>query len=317
MPEGARVIEYGAYRGQRQVKGVVLPDTLEEIGDLAFSCTSLRSVRLPANCVRLGERSLRTGPETIPGADRTYRSTIERIEVDPENPLYCVSGSVLCRRLDDGTLEAVLCPGSTDEAIFGPEVSRVASVAFDGTHRIGTLRFHEGLFLEDGAGIAVHASCERVIIDRAQPVAGRASIELRMPPKEFQARILATTLGVETVDVKSFCEAYDMVLPEIPDRLLRAQLMLGRLAAPMYLEADSRCVFEEFVVCNLQVISVHFGARAYWRGFDDMVEANLLGSEGIARLCGFLSERGDAAASAYLLKLKRERFGREAWDYGL
>ena len=317
VPEGTLLLERGAFRGRRDVHEVVLPDSLEQIDDLAFSCTSLQCVRLPAHCTRLGELALRTGPETVPGANRTYRSTLDRIEVDPANPAYCVRGSLLCRFLEEGGLESVLCPGRAEEVSLGADVVRVARTTFEGAYRIGTLRFHDALVIEGGAGIAPHAECGRVVIALNSASHEAQSVDLPMPSLKFQGSVLASTVGRDTLDVRAFCAAYDEAVLQESDRLLQAKLMAGRLAAPVFLAESSRAAFRDSVERDLRAIAVHFGARGYWKGFDDLADAGLLDSGRIAELCGLLSKRGDATASAYLLGIRRARFTGEAWDYDI
>ncbi|MBR4256528.1 MAG: leucine-rich repeat domain-containing protein, partial [Clostridia bacterium] len=54
IPDGVKVIDYGAFSGCASLKEIKLPDTLELIGDSAFSETALRSVILPDNVADLG-----------------------------------------------------------------------------------------------------------------------------------------------------------------------------------------------------------------------------------------------------------------------
>ena len=62
LPEGVVAIGCAAFRGCNRLAEVALPDSLESIDDLAFSCTALKAVRLPRACVRLAPDALRTGP---------------------------------------------------------------------------------------------------------------------------------------------------------------------------------------------------------------------------------------------------------------
>ena len=55
IPRGVTVIESEAFAGTRTLATVNLPDTLQKIGDRAFSSTGLTSVKIPENCINIGE----------------------------------------------------------------------------------------------------------------------------------------------------------------------------------------------------------------------------------------------------------------------
>ena len=317
VPAGTVTLERAAFRGRRELTGVALPESLEEICDLAFSCTSLEELRLPARCARLSTLALRTGPEFVPGVDRAYRSTIKRVEVDPANPRYVMCGPVLCERLSDGSLEAMFCPGAVEEVALPRDVSRIAPTAFDGTYSIGALRFHESIAVPPEEGLSPHATCGRVVIDLDEPEGAFASIDMKMPSAALQRRVFAATRGAARIDVAAFCIAYDDALPEEGDRLLQMQLMLARVAAPAFLEAAARDAFMSALSAAFDNLCVQFGARGYWEGFGQMADAGLLDERGVSRAVDVLGARDDAEAVARMLQLRKERFGTGGWDYAL
>lgn len=57
LPEGVVAIGRAAFRGCNRLAEVALPDSLESIDDLAFSCTALKAVRLPRACRGAGRAS--------------------------------------------------------------------------------------------------------------------------------------------------------------------------------------------------------------------------------------------------------------------
>ena len=64
-------IQSYAFRNYKYLKSVVIPDSIEYIGDYAFSdCDNLTSINMPDN-VRLGIGAFGTGDETIPDTDET------------------------------------------------------------------------------------------------------------------------------------------------------------------------------------------------------------------------------------------------------
>ena len=313
LPYGLRSIGEGAFRGCLALERVELPDTLEEIGGYAFSCTGLKELDLPKACVRLAPMALRLGPQSLAQANAPFSSRLERVGVAFDNPRYCLVGNLLCRRLGDGSLEAVLCPGRVGEVNLAGAVTRISEGAFAGTTFIDTLVVREGVLLAGENGLIADGICNRVRIVRN----GAADVEVDMPKGLPGRRVLGSLSGSRTLEAPAFLYAYDEALFAIDDRLEQAQLMLARLSQPTLLDAYVRERFLEVLSPELDALCVHFGARGYWKGFDSLVDAGVLDRDGIARAVDLLSARSDSAAVSHLLRLKQQRFAVSAWDYDL
>lgn len=322
LPSGLVRIGRAAFRGCSRLVQVELPESLQEIDDLAFSCTSLGSIRLPDSCTRLSEIALRTGPESLTGAASPYLSKLDQVEVGARNPVYCMSGRVLCRRLEteEGgapALEAILCPGKADDLRLTDEVATIAPTAFAGTYEVGTLSFCESLAFVGGCGLAAQVSCEAVEVELTHPLEGEGRLRLGMPDKHLQRRIFESTKDLPTFDLAKFLSAYDAAIAEETDQLRRAKLMVARLARPLHLQDAVRASFDYELRALFDTLCVQFGARNYWQGFDDMADAGLLDRDGIVRAIDVLTARADTTAASHLLQMKRTRFAQDGWDYGL
>lgn len=317
LPDGLVSLGAGAFRGCRRLASVVFPDSLEQIRAGAFSCTSLKAVYLPERCVRVEPGALCTGP-VFPGSSKlAYRSTLCEIRVHPDNPAFCLRGNALCARQGDGSLKAILFAGSVDEAIVPRGVARVASTAFAGTTRIGTLRLHEGVSFVEKPGLLPNASCDRIVIELDEPRGGYESVSIELPEGRIGTDLVSRAFSGGRIDVEALLSAYDESLLEVEDGLGQARRMAARLAAPICLAKRFRDAFARIVGGALSSVCLHFGARNYWAGFDDLASAGLLDATNIPRIVGLLSERGSALAAGYLLDLKRARFGKAAFDYAL
>lgn len=55
LPSSLRVIEDGAFQGRKGLKSIVIPDTVEEIGNDAFEGTSLEEIVFPRELRKLGQ----------------------------------------------------------------------------------------------------------------------------------------------------------------------------------------------------------------------------------------------------------------------
>ncbi|MBP3867010.1 MAG: leucine-rich repeat protein [Eggerthellaceae bacterium] len=321
LPEGVIAIGRAAFRGCGRLSEVALPNLLESIDDLAFSCTALKAVRLPRACVRLAPDALRTGPETVPGAERAYRSKIEHVEVEPENPVYCIRGGLLCRRIVGSDplsrgLEVVFCPGRIGKVELAGDITRVAPEAFEGTYEIGELRIADTVEFDEGAGPVSRAACGRVSIEYAG-TAGASTLSFEMPDAAFSINVLAVTRGARTLDASTIACAYDAALLDVPDKLVRLRLMTARLADPRFLTVERRDCFFEEISANLDALIAHFGARGMWEQYDLLAVAGVLTNATISRAIDVLTTLSDAASVGALLELKRTRFGEAAWDYAL
>lgn len=322
LPAGVVSIGENAFRGCRKLKRIDVPESLEEIGSGAFSCTALESLYLPAGCVRLRPQSLHLGPVLEKGVCGSYQSSLGEISVHPENPCFFLYGGVLCRRLDaagaDGQrFEALLCPSRCPSVHLDRSVTRVLQTAFAGTVSIGELRLHEGLVCEGAEGILLRGGCDRLTIDLAEPVAGRAFVSVEVPSGAAGRSFLKHALGPGVVSAARVLTCYDETVAGLTDPLERARCMVARLADPVHLTAQSRAAFADTVAAALESICVHFGLRGYTEGFDHLRSAGMLDAGNISDIIATLSRAGDVPSVGYLLNMKRTFFGKAAWDYAL
>ena len=110
---------------------------------------------------------------------------------------------------------------------------------------------------------------------------------------------------------------YDAMLGDVTDALEQARGMLSRLYSPLHLATSKRMCFSQHLDDVFENICVHFGARGYWQGFEQMLGCGLLNEANISDVIGLLSRFSDGTAVAYLLDLKRKCFGKACFDYGL
>lgn len=322
VPDGVEEIGRGAFRGCTRLTSVALPDSLQSIGDYAFSCTGIKSLHLPAACTHLAPLALRLGPESLVERDSWFSSKLERVDVDAGSRSLGMVGEVLCRRID-GTqgLEALLCPARAESVALSDPIGRIADGAFAGTSYIAHLVVRDGIGLAPRNGLVAGSACGRMTIERGNSADVRwedaSAIELAFPNGAHATLALRATCGKERFCAAEFLRCYDESLLGVSDRLEQAKLMLARLARPIMLDGDVAERFRGVLAPELDTLCAHFGARAYWEGFDCMVESGLLDEEGIGRAVAVLTACSDAPATAYLLKLKRERFTPTGWDYEL
>lgn len=331
LNEGLITIGEAAFRGCTGLSHVRFPETLEEIGTGAFSCSALREAYLPAACTHLAPHALETGPIVAAAAGSTVSSTLASIRVHPENPAYRMESAVLCRRIAAGgssahaSWEAVLCTNGAASVHLPRTVTQATASVFSGAAHIETLHVHEGLRFarahagtqtQSGTGAFLpHRSCERLVIDLDEPIDGTTVVDLEFPAGDIRKQTLCVPLEDGRVNVRALLQAYDAALPAVPHKLERAHAMAARLGAPVLLAEESRALFTETLNRNLSAICVHFGARSWWDGFDKLIDARVVNEANISSVIGLLSAADDALSVRYLLNAQWERFGKARWDF--
>ncbi len=106
LPKSLEIIEQNAFSGCVSIEKVDLPDSLLEIGSYAFrNCTLLKKIAIPEGVTFIGLRSFEGTlidsihiPKNVidMGVDLGYN--IKNITIDPENPVYVITGNCLIDR---------------------------------------------------------------------------------------------------------------------------------------------------------------------------------------------------------------------------
>ena len=318
LPEGLIFVGDEALRGCSNLTRIDVPESLEEIGRAAVSCTSLESIYLPAACVRVHERALDTGAVLDNSEVLPYESTLKNISVHPCNPAFCMCGNMLCKRIE-GTdqLHAFLCPRIVDTVELSSNIASVAKTAFAGTVSIEDLRISDSVVGEAAQCMIAHSNCQRIDIELSNPLQGKENVSLELPEGALGASVLDRSYMQGRIDASLLLAYYDEAILQETNELSQASHMIARLADPVQLDEDHRARFTAIIENALESVCVHFGARSMWASFDCMADAGLIDSANIPSLIHVLTEFGDAPAVSYLLALRHDRFDEAAWDYAL
>ena len=323
LPEGLRRIGRAAFRGCNNLAEVVLPESLEEIDELAFSCTALRGVRIPGACVRLADRALRTGPETVAGIESPYQSTLEFLEVDESNAALQMCGPVLCARPrsrgEGGSLEALYCPRVADEVDLSQNVGRIAQTTFAGTFCIGSLTLSDTVRFASKDAPFANSTCSRLTLKRetSSRDGEEGLLVLDMPDRAFFQQVVRASYSDGRIDANALAAAYDEAFLALDCNLDSARLMLTRVANPVLMAREVQELFRMRLSSVLDNLIAHFGARAEWHFYDKLVEVGLLTEANVPRALDVLTTLADTASVGYLLDLQRTRLRKDVWDYGL
>lgn len=310
-------IGQGAFRGCRNLIDLAFPETLSHIGSSALSNTAVKRVAIPAACTSLDDDALCTGPSFPGSIGLPYASSLIEITVHPDNPVYCMEGSVLCRTLPSGSLEAVLCAARVDDVALTPRIERVLASAFAGTCAIGHLRVGESTIFPDAGAPLPNGSCERFSVAFDAPRAGATSITLEMPKGKLQKQVLDRAFLHGRACPEALAGAYDEALTEIEDELERTRLMAARLAEPTLLDAQAGEEFRRVLDGVLVSLCTHAGARNDWSTLDNLMQAGVLDAERAPETIDVLNRFGFTLAAAHVMSEKEKRFGKSPIDYGI
>lgn len=312
LPEGLKSIGQHAFKGCVTLREVGLPTTLQSVGSQAFWATALERLDIPAACTEVEDDSFCLYGSWISPPSTIRPSTIAQLTVDPGNPVLCMQGGVLCRRTQDG-LRALLCPrGCESVSLTGP-IATVLPAAFTGVSSIAHVRISENLRATGREIVFPSTSCETLVIERSD---GK-ELSLSMPTEDVARKTLAKLFRACAIDLEGALKAFDDELRAVPGRLEFAKAALDRLSTGCCLPAVTERQYRMRISSSLEGICLGFASSNYWKGFDQLLECDLLSEGSIAHIIDILTQYDEVAAAGYLLQSKRRRFGEAAWDYDL
>ena len=312
LPEGVKRIGDKAFCGSTGLRTVSFPASLEQIGHAAFSCTSLESISIPKRCIDIDSTAFALGTVSGDGTALSYASHLSAIDVDDENPVFCMKGGVLCRRLLSGKLEALLAPALCNHVELGQTIACVRATAFAGTAHIDKLSIADGIAFETESGRFSH--CEIGAIELTAGGIGNQTIVLPFPQGPESRSIIAQGTSGAVFDSHMFLKAYDEVVAALAGSLVQARLVISRLARPIALSPHMQRRFRMLAEKQLVPLCIAFGQRGEFDQYDLMADAGILHANNIADVSNALAVEGDAQSIGYLLDLKQRRFGRASWD---
>ncbi len=318
FPEGLQSIGRYAFAGCASLARVHMCSTLKHLGTGAFSKTAVKSLELPASLETIDPRALETGPAIEGISNYAITSTLERVEIDPENPRYYTRGGLLFKRGASGETDtAVICANSAVEVDLSAPGVRIAPHAFDGTASIGHLTIAESAQLPAGEELLPHGKCSMLTIVFEHPHHGLKDLAL-LVGKEMEKRdFLAEVLRGPAINAEKTALLYDDLLETIKDPYERSAAMVHRLATRALLSAQHSRSFTEWIENMLPSICIRWSQQGNLAGFDQLADAGILNAGSLPRAISWLTEAGDTPGAAYLLQLQHRRFAETGWDLDL
>ena len=200
VQEGITVIGYCCFAGFSNLTEVQLPDSLEVIGQQAFSLTGIKELTIPKNVHTIGESH---DPSASVGLQNDL---LENIFVDDANPhYYDIDGILYCR--DHATL--VCCPSGKQLGAFAVPagIKHIGTSAFGKNHSLTALQLPQGL-LTIGNSSFYATDLEEVTIPGTVTTVGPSAF---MTCKKL--RSVTVSAGVTAVKSRAFafCDQLETV----------------------------------------------------------------------------------------------------------
>lgn len=321
--EGLEVVGASAFRICRKLRSAVLPDSVREIGPEAFFDTVLESFRVPASLEVLGENALVTAGAHHLGEPPQLR----RIEISPDNGTYFMASGMLCQWGDQGA-RVIVYTGSEPDVVIPGEVTTIAPFAFSNARGVKTLRIPATLKTIGSSGLAMWSRVEDIHIEVAEPIEGRAAFDFQFPDTDRSVQGISLALGGSSwINVPDIMAMYDNCLVtahdyrgnnrdsiDVYEQITR---MIERLRDPILLTSVNRALFDRLIRENLLEICVSIARKDDRSAMTALMDFGYLTEGNIEQVIAAVGKLQDAAMTAYLLEVKRRRFGRRIFDFDL
>ena len=304
VPEGVTLIGHSAFMDCVELACIDLPETLDAIETEGLANTAVESLRIPPALVY-------TGPSALAVDRKTQRSALHHVEVDPRNGRFALDGGLLCVRGRSGR-RSVLLAFPRQERIWLPgDVTSVAPSAFTGATDMRELRMGVGPLSVHPNGFAHHHEATfRFDLD-AEDAASQPCDHALVRSPNNQMLVLASLDGsLDLPLLLSLCDRRS-------DLPRDARYVLDRFDAPVYLDDDTRMLFEESMGRMASQLVLRFAERGDVADIARMAEHGFLTADNISGIIDGVIASGNGVAIAFLLDLKKRRFGMEREDFSL
>ena len=317
LPQGVREVGNSAFSDSLQLKHAYLPDSLERIGDYAFFGTSLEYMCLPARLAHIGVTTARRDWKFLNGKKKISYSTIRSITVDKDNPVFYVKGGLLCRKIENGAVEAVVYAGPDEHVVVPEEVTHIGAYALSGVTRVWKLELHPGVRSLDVAALLPTFAYEHVVINLAEPELGQSFVDVNLPTDETGMNVIRNAF-YSGVNPRILMESYDATLPHFPNLFERYRRMLERLANPIFLAFWAKNIYERDIAQNNRLVCEILTRKNYLRGIDQLVEFGFVDADDLSIIIDeFAGNPTTVSAVVRLIELKRRHFAKPAIDFTL
>lgn len=324
LPETLEVIGNEAFRNCRNLQHVEIPRFVREIGDAAFEDTVLDRINIPASVQKIGEQALITFGAHHGNID----PTLHVVEVDAENERFYRAEGLVLERKESGASRVILCTDDSEIIRIPDEVDEIAPYAFNGTANIRELYISDKIATVGVRGLATSSPLELIHIDVVKPMYEHDFFELTYPKTDRGYQQMGFALSIpQFVNVFAFFEHYDASIVNASsfdsmsedglDLYEQAKLVMNRLEDPVFLTDVNRGMYENILNNHIEDICVEVTKHDDRDSMNKLLDLGFLNADNILRVIDRISPIQDAAMIGFLLEVQRERFASDDSVFGI
>lgn len=209
------------------------------------------------------------------------------------------------------------------------EVTAVAPYAFSGTESLETLHLSENLSDIGIRAFAINDLIKLIRVYVNEPVEGHDFFDFRFPETDRGAhqQFVALT-SLEGFSVANLFENYDVSIANASnfDSIWggtglslydQATRIIERLSDPIFMTSVNRDMLTRIVQNNIGNVCVAIAKHDNREMLDKLADLGIINSNNISDVIDCVGAVQDAAMTAYLLEMRRVRFGGKTLDFDL
>ena len=302
LPEGLTTIDDDAFRSNRRLREVYLPESLVRVGARAFVDTSISRLRIVRNLTSIGEDALLVQGE----AQMSAKTPLAQVDVDPLNPVYYIQNGLLCERdTSPGGGDTCLLYVGPDAVVRIPDqVTNIAVMAFGGAVGVDELYVHDHIHSFCYGWLSMKESLRCVHVDFGEPVNGCTHGDFPLPALSTRFRYMTdmfSSTGGKTVFDFEYYDAWVTCSGNVAEMAMAAY---GRLKNPVGMSEYTRGVYEGIFERKGQRMCRYFAEHSQLDALEFLVDGGWIGLEEIESELEIALRDGRPQATACLLEMK-------------
>lgn len=306
LPEGVICIEEEAFESCQALRRIALPEGLTTICADAFRCCiSLEGLELPSTLKDLGEHAVTDTYGWSPSMNG-----IQYMTVHPENRYFYHDANAFYQRGENGSL-LIKYFGKNETWKIPAEVTEIGAMAL----RRANLR--EVFIPETVKRIPKDAFAECGRLECMELEADGVKLYVPENPVYRKGEISALFYQDDDGNLRYDYEAYDALLADWSQILIRCRMAAFRLEYPVQLSDTRKQAYEALIVEHLKDLVYDICKRDSLKDLEALGSAGAISAEHIEEMIDWTTECHRGKLTGYLMEYQREDFAENAFDFSL
>lgn len=306
LPEGVLRIEEEAFESCQALRLIVLPEGLTTICDDAFRCCiGLEGLELPSTLKELGKHAVTDTYGWSPSMNG-----IQYMTVHPGNPYFYHDANAFYQRRAQGSL-LIKYFGKNEVWRIPEEVTELGAMAL----RRANLR--EVVIPETVKCIPKDAFAECGRLECMELVADGVKLYVPENPVYRKGEISGLFYQDDAGNLRYDYEAYDTLLADWSQILIRCRMAAFRLEYPVQLPEARKQVYEALIAEHLKDLVYDICKRDSLKDLEALGSAGVITAEHIETMIEWTTECHRGKLTGYLMEYQREHFAENTFDFSL